>query len=160
CPYTAAPATLAAWPAPEVTVDRISVRSPDTTCGANGTRGLSPGSGGLVTSMGGCQVPDWTTAAARAMLSGLTRTLPFPIVSSARSAWLVGACRVPLNEATGSGSRQDAPRPKFVAAVISCLASRRSDRPANAVLHAFAKSLRNVPRFGSGGTLVKFSPPT
>src|SRR6266568_5194597 len=149
---------LAAWPAPVVTVDRISVRKEETTWAPNGTLGLSPGSGGLVTSEGGCQVPDWTTAAARAMSRGLTSTLPYPMVSSASSAWLAGACMVPVKE--GTGSCQDAPRPKLVAADCSSLAFSRSDRPANAVPHASAKSVRNVPRFGSGGLFVKFSPPT
>src|SRR5215469_6264994 len=159
CPYTGAPATSAARPRPSVTVERISVRRADTTCVPNGTVGVSPGSGGLVTSMGGRQVPDCTTAAVMAMASGLTWTLPSPMESSASSAWPVGDCMVPAKALTGNS--QGLPRPKPEAADCNFLADSFSERPAKAVPHAFAKSVRNEGRRrGSGGSLVKFWPPT
>src|SRR5580692_11247563 len=150
--------TFAAFPAPLVTVDRIRVCSAETTFGPNGTVGVSPGSGGSVTSEGGCHVPDWTTAAVMAMSSGLTCTLPVPMVSSASSAWLPGDRMVPANAV--SGSCQDLPKPKPAAVAFRSLPDIRSDRLANAVEHAFAKSAWNVPRFGTGGSFVNLSPPT
>src|SRR5579862_1200180 len=95
------------------------------------------------------------------MSSGLTSTLPEPIVSAASCASSDGVGIEPVNE--DSCSRQDEPRPNPVAARDSPVALSRRDSPANAVPQPRAKSARNDGRLPSpraGGSLVNVWPPT
>ena len=95
------------------------------------------------------------------MASGLTWTLPSPIVPAATAATPLGVRMEP--EKAGSGSCHGAPSPKPDAAAVRSCPFSRQDRPLNAVPHACAKSYSKAgcaPSPGSGGTFVKMRPPT
>src|SRR5580692_9085231 len=149
---------LAACAAPELTALRIRLRNADMTPGSSAASGLLPGSVGPSTTCGACQLPESTSAATMAIDSGLTRTLPWPIVSAARAASPAAEGADPEKRGTGAGD-QFAPIPKAVTTWSNWLGESRSDTPANAVPQPSAKSALNG--FSSPvPSLVNVWPPT
>src|SRR5258708_23189199 len=117
-------------------------------------------SGGRVTSDGSCQVPVATGAATLAMVSGLTLTLPWPMVAAA--SWAT-PLEVPTNpEKLASGNCHCWPKPNPAAALLRSAVVSRWDRPAKAVAQDWAKSPPSVAPWSvaCGGTLRKLCPPT
>src|ERR1035437_7735758 len=132
-PYTCGPGTLAACAAPELTAPRMSSRRADMDPGSSAAPGLLAESAASWVTCGMCQLPESTAAATIAIDSGLTRTLPWPIVSAARSASPAG---------TGSCDQSDS-IPKVVTTWSNWLEESRSDMPAKAVPQSSAKSALN-----------------
>src|SRR6516225_1907238 len=160
CPYTGCPPTFAPRAAPEVTASRIRERRLVSVVMANGLRRDCCASGGRVTSDGSCQLPVATWAATTAIVSGLTRTFPWPMVAAASFATPLELPTVPENP--GSGSCHVRPKPNPEAALLSSAVLSPCDSPASAVAQDCAKSVANVAP-GSGlarGTLRKLFPPT
>ncbi len=75
--------------------------------------GLLAGSAASWVTCGMCQLPESTAAATIAIDSGLTRTLPWPIDSAARSAYPLAEGTEPEKAGTGSCDQFD-PIPKVV----------------------------------------------
>ena len=162
CPPARRPArpTLAARPAPLVTVERIRVRSAETTCGPNGTVGVSPGSGGLVTSDGRTPGPGLDHRGGdghvqRADLDAArSRWCPRP----ARPGWWATAwSRRTRRPAAARACRGRSPRRPT--AVPWRTAAARGPRTR---CRTRSRSRRGTwpAGSGSGGSLVKFWPPT
>src|ERR1035437_6473301 len=142
-PYTCGPGTLAACAAPELTAPRMSSRRADMDPGSSAAPGL---------------LAESAAAATMAIDSGLTRTLPWPIVSAARAASPVAEGTEPEKAGTGSCDQSD-PIPKVVTTWSNWLEESRSDMPAKAVPQSSAKSALNG--FSSPvPSLVNVCPPT
>src|SRR5579875_2066010 len=136
--------------------ERSELRAP----GVNGAFVAASPSGGLVTSIGDRDIPDWTSAAIMAMPSGLTWT-PWPTVSAASCPSPDAAGTEPEN--ADSGSCQSLPMPKPLAAWLRPLLVSRLESPANAVPQPWAKSAPRVgsgPRVDDAWPLVNCLPPT
>src|SRR5215469_710713 len=81
--------------------------------------------------VGVCPTPESTSAATRAIASGLIRTPPPPMACEARLASPEVAGTDPEN--TGTGMPQDAPTPNAFSAAARLADVSRSDTVANAV---------------------------
>src|SRR5208282_328033 len=96
---------------PLVTTARIIGRRLPRIAGLSARAALACGGAGLVTSCGGRQVPSSMAAATVAWLSGLTRSVPWPKASAARSTGWVGVVNCPSEAGmprTGSALKPNA----------------------------------------------------